>query len=171
LRKGRPLVEQDKYPFLAEVSELFRRLGSGKGATLATAESCTGGMISTWLTTPPGSSRFFLGGVCSYSNESKVSLLGVDPGLIAANGAVSGPVVEAMASGVKDCFGSTWSISVSGVAGPDGGTPEKPVGTVWIGICGPSTSEQRKFHFSGDRRAVRESAALAALRFLMEKLS
>lgn len=152
----------------AAVSELYRRLGASHG-TVATAESCTGGMISTWLTSPAGSSRFFLGGVCSYSNESKSSLLGVDPGLIAANGAVSGPVVRAMAGGARARFGSTWAVSVSGIAGPDGGTPAKPVGTVWIGVAGPGGVDAREFKFPGDRGAVRQAAALAAIHFLLEK--
>ena len=154
---------------MTAVEELFRRLGA-RSATVATAESCTGGMISMWITSVAGSSRHFLGGVCSYSNESKTSLLGVDAGVIAKNGAVSGAVVRAMADGVKKRLNSTWSISVSGIAGPDGGTAEKPVGTVWIGIAGPSTNEERKFNFPGDRQAVREAAAVAAIQFLLEKV-
>ena len=153
----------------AAVEELFRRLGA-RSATVATAESCTGGMISMWLTSVAGSSRYFLGGFCSYSNESKSALLGVDPGVIAANGAVSGPVVRAMAAGARDRLKATWAISVSGVAGPDGGTPDKPVGTVWIGIAGPATDEQKRFNFTGDRQGVREAAAIAAIRFLLEKV-
>lgn len=154
---------------LLVVSNLYRRLASS-GGTVATAESCTGGMISTWLTTPAGSSRFFLGGVCSYSNQSKSALLGVDPSLIEKEGAVSRSVVRAMAIGARDRFKATWSVGVSGVAGPDGGTQEKPVGTVWCAVAGPGGVEEKLLVLTGDRTAIREEAAMLTICFLLEKL-
>ena len=160
---------------LAVVAELFERLAAtasagGATATVATAESCTGGMISTWLTSPPGSSRFFVGGVCAYSNAAKADLLGVDPALIAKHGAVSEPVVKAMARGALERFKSTWAVGVSGVAGPDGGTSERPVGTVWCAVAHSSGVEARVLKLTGDRAAIREDAAIQTMGFLLEKL-
>lgn len=156
----------------ARVAEIYQHISRKMpGKTVATAESCTGGMISAWLTDPPGSSQFFVGSVCAYSNYVKTTVLGVPAAVIAEHGAVSAPVVEAMASGVIRLMGAEWAISVSGVAGPAGGTVEKPVGTVWCGIDGPSGVYSRLLRLSGDRRAIREAAALAALEFLLEKIN
>ncbi|MEY4630611.1 MAG: hypothetical protein RIQ81_731 [Pseudomonadota bacterium] len=142
----------------------------GSGASLGTAESCTGGMVSTWITGLPGSSAFFAGGVCCYSNALKSSLLGVDPALIAKEGAVSREVVMAMAQGARRVLKVDWAVSVSGVAGPDGGTPEKPVGTVWCAVAGPSGVDARLLKLDGDRAAIREESAMQALKFLKEKI-
>jgi len=105
------------------------------GWTLATAESCTGGLLAKRLTDVPGSSRFFLEGFVTYSNEAKVARVGVPPDLIAAHGAVSEPVARAMASGACDCTGSNLALSITGIAGPEGGTPDKPVGLVYVGLA------------------------------------
>jgi nicotinamide-nucleotide amidase len=130
---------------------------------LATAESCTGGLIASELTNISGSSDWYVGGVVAYSNSIKEELLGVPPPVITANGAVSREVVLAMAQGAAMRFKTQCSLAVSGVAGPTGGTPEKPVGTVWIGwsVNGVVTAEL--FHFSGDRLSVKRQSALAAL--------
>ena len=157
---------------------------------LGTAESCTGGLIAALCTEVPGSSRWFAGGVVSYGNSVKSGLLGVDPALLAAHGAVSGPVVEAMAKGALDALGVDASLAVSGVAGPEGGSADKPVGTVWIaaglrfaragengessaGRAGNGLSARiaaRRHLFSGNRSEVRFAAALAALEGVAELL-
>lgn len=151
----------------SKVQQIYDKL---PGSTISTAESCTGGMISHWLTDPPGSSRFFVGGICAYSNRIKSSVLGVSDEVIAVNGAVSAEVVEAMAIGARKLMASDWAVSVSGIAGPAGGTPEKPIGTVWCGIAGPAGVYSRLLRLSGDRRAIREMAALGALDFLLETI-
>ena len=140
-----------------------------KGWKLAVAESCTGGLIGARLTSVPGSSTFFTGGVIAYSNELKMGLLGVPMGLLESEGAVSGLVVEAMAMGVVGTAMADCSIAVTGVAGPDGGTPEKPVGTVWVGIALPSGTISRQYNFTGNREEVRDQAALAAMELFLEK--
>lgn len=106
--------------------------------TLAMAESCTGGFLAHGITVLPGSSRFFLGSAVTYSNQAKTALLGVPTELLEAHGAVSAPVAEAMAVGARRVFQSDWAVSATGIAGPDGGSPEKPVGTVYVGVAGPA---------------------------------
>ena len=138
--------------------------------TIATAESCTGGLLATWLTDQPRSSAFYLGGAASYSNEAKTILLGVDSGLIQRFGAVSKEVALAMAEGIRSRLGSTWALSLTGVAGPGGGSLEKPVGTVWCGLAGPRGSRAELFRLQGDRRAVRVESAESALRFFLKEL-
>ncbi len=154
---------------LQEIQSLAGLLARA-GLLLGTAESCTGGILSSWITSLPGSSRFFAGGVCSYSNALKTRLLGVEPGLIAKHGAVSREVVIAMASGARKSLGVDWALSTSGIAGPDGGTPEKPVGTVWCGVAGPGGVDARQLKLVGDRGTIREESAMLALRFLKEKI-
>lgn len=139
---------------------------------LGTAESCTGGLASTLCTNVPGSSRWFRGGIVAYDNAVKTRLLNVDAELFVRSGAVSGPVVEAMAAGALEALGVHVSLAVSGIAGPDGGSPEKPVGTVWIATALRPPGEQcrRKPRvlsfcriFPGDRSDVRFGAAFGAL--------
>jgi len=139
-----------------------------KGWKLAVAESCTGGLIGARLTSVPGSSAYFSGGVIAYSNELKMGLLGVPMGLLESEGAVSGLVVEAMAMGVVGTAMADCSIAVTGVAGPDGGTPEKPVGTVWIGIALPTGTTSRMYRFNGNREEVREQTVTTALELFLE---
>ena len=138
---------------------------------LATAESCTGGLIAAACTNLAGSSRWFERGFVSYSNEAKTELLGVDAALIEANGAVSEPVVRAMASGAVLRSRAQVGIAVTGVAGPDGGSADKPVGTVWFGfsVGGNVTSEMLRF--DGDRAAVRGATVSHALRRLLQLLA
>lgn len=140
--------------------------------TVATAESCTGGWIAKALTDVAGSSKCFGYGIVSYSNGAKESLLGVDPATIAAHGAVSEQVVSEMAAGVLTLSGADFSIAVSGVAGPDGGTREKPVGTVWFGWAARRAGEiatQTRIHkLDGDREAIRAQTVVLALQGLDE---
>ena len=149
--------------------ELARRL-QARGWMLATAESCTGGMIAAACTDLGGSSNWFERGFVTYSNEAKAELLGVDAALIAQHGAVSEVVARAMAFGAVRHSRGQVSVAVTGVAGPTGGSPQKPVGTVWFGfqVDGQLTSETRRF--DGDRAAVREATVQHALRRLLELL-
>ncbi len=140
-------------------------------ATLAVAESCTGGLITHLLTEVPGISASLLMGVTAYSNEVKINQLGVPASLIEKEGAVSRKVALAMAAGAARAAGADYGIGVTGNAGPSGGSDEKPVGLVWIALCGPETSDSREFHFSGDRSQVKEKAALAAINMLEDALA
>jgi nicotinamide-nucleotide amidase len=150
--------------------ELARRL-QACGWMLATAESCTGGMIAAACTDLSGSSNWFERGFVTYSNEAKSELLGVDAALIAQHGAVSEVVARAMAFGAVRQSRAQVSVAVTGVAGPTGGSPQKPVGTVWFGfqVDGQLTSETRRF--DGDRAAVRAATVQHALRRLLELLA
>jgi nicotinamide-nucleotide amidase len=141
------------------------------GATVSVAESCTGGMLAVRLTSVAGSSDYFVGGLTTYTNRMKTELLGVDPGLIEEHGAVSEPVAEAMARGAKLRTGSTYALSVTGVAGPGGGTEAKPVGTVVIGLAGPNGCQTRRIRFLGSRDRVRTLATQTALDILRRALS
>ena len=148
--------------------ERILELCISRGWNLVVAESCTGGLIGARLTSVPGSSSYFAGGVIAYSNDLKKNLLNVSAGLLESEGAVSGPVVEAMARGGIAATGADCGISVTGVAGPDGGTEEKPVGTVWIGVALPSGTTSRRYHFSGDREEIREQTVDASLHLFLE---
>ncbi|WP_293368867.1 CinA family protein [Nevskia sp.] len=154
----------------ALASELASRL-IARGERMATAESCTGGMIAKVLTDLAGSSAWFERGIVSYSNEAKAELLGVPETTIASFGAVSSPTVIAMADGLRARAPVAWTVSVSGIAGPTGEVPGKPVGTVFIGWSGAgiATSASR-FQFDGDRDAVRRRTVEAALQGLIDLL-
>jgi nicotinamide-nucleotide amidase len=145
------------------LEEIVARGLTVKRYTIATAESCTGGLIAKRLTDVPGSSAYFFEGVVSYSNEAKTDLLGVPAALIAAHGAVSGEVAEAMAAGIKRRSGATIGVSVTGISGPDGGTAAKPVGLTYIGLADDVQVEAREFKFFGDRAEVRQRASQMAL--------
>jgi nicotinamide-nucleotide amidase len=140
-----------------------------KGLKLAVAESCTGGMLGSRITAIPGSSDVFLGGVMAYDNWVKINLLGVDPQLIERNGAVSEPVVNAMARGIRERLSADIGIAITGVAGPGGGSAEKPVGTVWIAVDG-RVSAARGLRLIGDRAEIRQRAAQAALDLVRREL-
>ena len=140
------------------------------GLWLAAAESCTGGLISHLITNVAGSSTYYLGGVTAYSNEAKVRLLGVSRDTLEQHGAVSEETVLEMARGIRKAMGADIGISVSGIAGPTGGTPDKPVGTVWIGLSSAKEEYARHFLWSGDRLAVKEQSAQAALKMVVEHL-
>ncbi len=135
-------------------------------ATVAVAESCTGGLLGELFTSVPGSSDYFLGGIIAYANRIKSEVLGVSEKLLTEYGAVSRQTALAMAAGAKRRLGATWALSTTGIAGPGGGTPEKPVGLVWIALEGPSGAEAFRYRFPGDRETVRLRAALCALNYL-----
>lgn len=139
-------------------------------ATVATAESCTGGWIAKVLTDRAGSSDWFGYGLVTYSNAAKTKLLGVPADTLADHGAVSRETVVAMAQGVQSVAGADFAVAVSGVAGPSGGTADKPVGTVWIAWATPEAVDARRFRFPGDRKAVRWATVRAALSGLLERL-
>ncbi|MGB7567160.1 MAG: CinA family protein [Chitinivibrionales bacterium] len=138
--------------------------------TLAVAESCTGGMLGAAITSIPGSSAYFKGGVIAYSNEIKEKVLGVPVSLLETKGAVSAEVAEAMAEGAIKLCGSSCGIAVSGIAGPDGGSADKPVGLVCIGICLREQVRSFEFRFTGDREGIRKEATKAGLRKMVERL-
>lgn len=140
------------------------------GRTIATAESCTGGLIAERLTDVPGSSRYFLGGVVSYSNDAKSALLGVSAALIERDGAVSESVVRAMAEGARSRFGSDFALATSGISGPDGGTPTKPVGLVWIALADAGGTHADSFVFSVDRTRHRSLTSQVALDWVRRRL-
>lgn len=138
---------------------------------MAVAESCTGGLIGFRVTSVSGSSAYFMGGVIAYSNEVKKTKLGVARELLEKMGAVSAPVARQMALNVRKRFGVDIGIAVTGIAGPDGGTAEKPVGLVFVGLAEGERCHVRRFCFSGDREAVRMSSSEAALEMLRNYLS
>lgn len=140
------------------------------GRTVATAESCTGGGIGAELTSVPGASRVFKGGIISYCNEIKRDVLGVGQELLDRFGAVSAPVAEAMAVGARALLKTDIAVSVTGLAGPDGDEFGNPVGTVFIGIADENAGISKKFLFSGDRAAVRQQAIEAALVTILERI-
>src|SRR5262249_46190450 len=137
------------------LEEIVGELLKWRGYTLATAESCTGGLLAGRITEVPGSSDYFLEGVVSYSNEAKVDLLGVPKTLLKNYGAVSEEVASAMAVGIRRLAGSTFGIGITGIAGPGGGSQEKPVGLVYIAMADDTTSVAQKFVFPGDRQFIR----------------
>ena len=139
--------------------------------TLATAESCTGGLVGAAPTGLPGSSAWYLGGVIAYSNALKIRLLGVPPEILEARGAVSPETATAMAAGACAATGADYAISITGIAGPAGGTPEKPVGLVYCAVAAPRGTATFKHRFSGSRADVRNAAAEAVLRHLLDALT
>ena len=152
---------------IEEVVGLKLSLG---GYTLAVAESCTGGLIAQRLTDVPGSSKYFIEGVVAYSNDAKMRRLDVEPILIMEHGAVSAPVAEAMAVGIRRRANSDFGLSVTGIAGPDGGSEEKPVGLVYIALANDVRTEHRKLVLPGDRSLIRWRASQAALDLLRRRL-
>jgi PncC family amidohydrolase len=141
-----------------------------RGLKLATAESCTGGLVAHRITNVPGSSEYFQGSVVAYNNQVKMDVLKIPAGLLAKYGAVSEETVHAMAKEVRRLLGVDLAVSVSGVAGPGGGTREKPVGTTWIGLAAPSGSWARHFFWDGDREQNKAASAEAALQFVLDYL-
>lgn len=152
------------------LQEVLGKLLKDKGLMLSTAESCTGGNIARMITSVPGSSAYFKGSVIAYSNEVKTGRLDVPVRLLEQHGAVSCEVVEAMASGIMSGFGTDTSIAVSGIAGPDGGTEEKPVGTVWIAVGYKDQVRSKLFRFGGSRSRIIEQATLSGMGMLRKLL-
>jgi nicotinamide-nucleotide amidase len=163
---GAYVYGEDEADLAAVVLERCRSLR----LTLAVAESCTGGLLGERLTNIPGSSDVFLGGVIAYHNDVKTGLLDVPETDLATHGAVSEQVVLAMAAGIRERTGSDIGVAITGIAGPGGGTPEKPVGLVWIAVHG-SDAKARRFHLVGDRAEIRQRAAQAALEMVRRSLS
>jgi nicotinamide-nucleotide amidase len=145
------------------IAELVLAESRARGLTLATAESCTGGLVAARLTDVPGSSDVFVGSVVAYSDDVKASALGVPGDVLAEHGAVSAETAAALAAGVRERLGADVGVGVTGVAGPGGGTPEKPVGLVHLHASGPGGELRRRLDFPGDRETIRGRAAVAAL--------
>ena len=171
LTKLKPILGSALYSFQEDTLEgCIGRMLAENGKTLSAAESCTGGTISALLTSVPGSSAYYLGSVTSYANEIKMNVLGVPEEIIAKYGAVSSECVAAMAEGVRKLTGSDYSVATSGIAGPGGGSEEKPVGLVWIGVSSEKGTETFKMVFRNDRKRNIERFASSALNKLREKL-
>jgi nicotinamide-nucleotide amidase len=153
------------------MEEEVGRLLAEKKSTLALAESCTGGLISRRIARIAGSSAYYLGGVVSYANGAKIELLGVKPDTLEKYGAVSEQTAKEMARGIRERTGATVALSVTGVAGPSGGSPEKPVGTVWMGTAQAGGEEARRFHFFGNRERIILGASQAGLNWLRTVLA
>ena len=152
------------------LEEILRETMHARGLTLATAESCTGGLVSDRITNVSGSSEYFPGGVVAYSYEAKASLLGVSWDTLNLHGAVSEETVLEMARGARKLFNADIGISVSGIAGPTGGLPEKPVGTTWFGLSANSGEWARHFIWDGDREQNKHHSSEAALQFVLDYL-
>ncbi len=142
-----------------------------KKKTLATAESCTGGLIAHALTNIPGSSSWFKGGVIAYDNEVKINMLSVPRALLIEHGAVSAKVAQQMAEHIRNTLKTDFGIAVTGIAGPTGGTPQKPVGLVFISASSPRKTLVRKFLFKGTRLSIKKQAAQTALNLLGELIA
>ena len=174
-RVAQPLRETLSRHLFAEdersVSEIVLDACRVRGLSLAAAESCTGGLVAAGLTAVPGSSEVFRGGVVAYDDRVKVEQLGVAEEVLAAHGAVSAETAEAMAAGARTAFGADVAVSVTGIAGPGGGTPEKPVGLVFLHARGPDGDKRLEIRFPGDREAVRRRATAAALHLVRRLLA
>jgi PncC family amidohydrolase len=153
--------------FAAEIGNILMT----RGWSLVTAESCTGGLIAAMITDVPGSSGYFAGGVVAYSNRIKEDVLSVPGSILDAKGAVSKETAMAMAKGAADFFRVECAVSVTGIAGPGGGSAEKPVGLVYIGLYVPGVLKSFRYNFAGDRASVREQTANTALSLLLEEIS
>ena len=161
------LFSRDERP----VEQLVLELCHGRALTLATAESCTGGLVAQRLTSVPGSSDVFLGAVVAYADEVKARELGVPHDVLEQHGAVSAETAQAMAAGARSLLGADVAVSVTGIAGPGGGTSEKPVGLVYLHAAGPKGARSADFVFPGDRDSIRRRAAATALHLIRRLLT
>jgi nicotinamide-nucleotide amidase len=141
-----------------------------KNKTVGVAESCTGGLLSKFLTDQAGASDYFIEGIVTYSNRSKINRLGVQPTTLQSEGAVSEQTAKEMVEGLRKSAGVDYALSITGIAGPSGGTPKKPVGLVYIGVAGPKQTLVKEFKFSGERALIRQRAAMTALDMLRKEL-
>ena len=153
---------------LAQLTARLQLLCLERGFTVATAESCTGGLVAKLITDVPGASGYFRGGVVAYANETKELLLGVPAELLAAFGAVSAQAARAMAQGASARTGAALAVAVTGVSGPGGGTAAKPVGLTYVAVAHAGGVEVRRYVWTGDRSSNREATARAALELLLE---
>lgn len=156
-------------PVVAALATRLQTACIQAGITVAVAESCTGGLVAHAITLRPGASNYFVGGVVSYADEVKQRVLGVPAGLLADHGAVSPEVARSMAAGVRTLCQADLAVAVTGVAGPDGGTTDKPVGLVFVGLAEGEATEVRRFQWTGDRATNIEASATAALAWLVER--
>jgi nicotinamide-nucleotide amidase len=156
-------------PALVELARRLQETCIAGGLTVALAESCTGGLVAASLTEAAGSSGYFVGGVVSYADAAKRELLGVDAEVLAAHGAVSAQVARAMAEGARSRFHASLAGSVTGIAGPDGGSAEKPVGLTYVGVADERGIDVRRIVWSGDRAANRRDSGIALLELLLER--
>ena len=176
LLKVNPLIKSYIFGYeKEELAEVVGRLLIDQKATLSVAESCTGGHLAHQFTQNPGSSAYFVGGILSYANQVKIDQLGVSSELLASDGAVSEACIQAMAQGVQKRLGTTYALATSGIAGPDGGTEDKPVGTVWIALAHPTGVITRKLTLGGTRMQNIYLSSLACVnllrKFLLNDLS
>jgi PncC family amidohydrolase len=155
----------------SEIVPKIKRVLDSKNWSLSVAESCTGGLVSARITAVSGASTFFKGSVIAYENYVKKDLLGVDENSLKIRGAVSESVAREMAQGAKEKLRTDWAVSVTGIAGPEGGSPDKPVGTVWFAVIGPGVEhcEKQQFH-PGDRNRIQAEAADHVLRLLLNEI-
>ena len=153
---------------LVPLAERLQGICLGRGLTVSLAESCTGGLVAATITEIAGSSGYFLGGIVSYANSAKEGILDVPGATLAAHGAVSAQTARAMAHGARARFGASLAASVTGIAGPDGGSVEKPVGLTYVGLASADGVDVRRLQLAGDRQAIREAAAQAVLEWLLE---
>jgi len=171
LAKVNPLIQSYIYGYeKEELAEVVGRLLVGRKATLAVAESCTGGHLAHQFTQNPGSSAYFVGGILSYANQVKIDQLGVSASILENNGAVSEECIQAMAIGVQKRLGTTYALATSGIAGPDGGAEEKPVGTVWIALAHENGVITRKLTLGGTRMQNIYLSSLACVNLLRRYL-
>ena len=166
-RLGHRVFGNDQQTLESVVGDLLR----SRNASLAVAESCTGGLIGHRITSVPGSSDYFERGVIAYSNRTKMDLLGVDPAVLEAHGAVSAECAEAMAVGVRTSAGTTFGLSCTGIAGPGGGSEEKPVGTVHIGLASEKGATSKKYQFFGTREQVKIITSETALHWIWRAMN
>jgi nicotinamide-nucleotide amidase len=152
------------------VAEIVLDLARSRGLTLATAESCTGGMVAAELTAIPGSSEVFAGAAVTYSNRLKQELVDVPADLLERHGAVSAEVARARAEGARERLGADVAVSVTGIAGPGGGSEDKPVGLVYLHVAGPAGEAERRMQWGGTRADIRQRATFAALHLLRDHL-
>ena len=161
-----PYIISDLQEIAPDLLDALRQAG----LKIATAESCTGGNIAHHLTLVAGCSDVYMGGAVTYSNEAKADILGVDPAVIETEGAVSEPVVRAMAEGACRRFHTQCAVATSGIAGPSGGTDDKPVGTVWTAVVTPRGTFSELYHLAGPRSEIIDKATLLVLRLLLNHL-
>jgi PncC family amidohydrolase len=156
---------------LVALAERLQRICLERSLSVAAGESCTGGLVADAITDISGSSAYFHGSIVAYANEAKMGLLDVPGGVLAAHGAVSAQVARAMAEGARGRLGATLAVGITGIAGPGGGSEEKPVGLTYVAVADPEGVEVRRFTWQGDRDANKVASAEAALELLIERAS
>jgi PncC family amidohydrolase len=167
---GAGLLTGPGSPTLEQLAERLQQLAVARGVTVGTAESCTGGLVGHAITSVPGSSAYYLGGVISYADRAKVELLGVTASTIDRHGAVSAQSAVAMAEGLRERLGCHLAVAVTGVAGPAGGTDAKPVGLTYVAVAEPAGHRVERHHWDGDRSTNQTLSAAAALSMLITTL-